>query len=302
MRPFFNSVSARAATFFGVPGFFAPQIPPPWFAADGTPQALSFYSSAALKATLIELVDFDLINEKRVRLSLGAVNVETGNSCYFDNRHCTIGPEHILASCALPPGFAPVLIDGQYHWDGGIVSNTPLWHVLDDSPELNALIFQVDLFSARGQLPRNLDEVLEREKDIRYSSKTRFNTRRVKEIDDLVLALKRVVKRLPAELQNDPDVKRLVLASGTRKVTIAHLINRRSAHAASSKDYEFSRQTMLELWRAGQTDVRRSIEHPEWSNAMQLEPGVSIYDLADAEHKSVSLPEEPEVSASARKK
>lgn len=124
-----------------------------WFAADGTPQALSFYNSAALKSTLNELVDFDLINRKNIRLSLGAVNVETGNSCYFDNHERVISVDHILASCALPPGFGPVVIDGQPYWDGGIVSNTPLWHVLDDTPNLNALIFQVDLFSAAERCP-----------------------------------------------------------------------------------------------------------------------------------------------------
>lgn len=113
----------------------------------------------------------------------------------------------------------------------------------------------------------------------------------MKDIEDLVLALNRVIKRMPAELQADPDVRRLAQAGRTRRVTIAHLINRRSVYAASTKDYEFSRQTMLELWEAGVTDVRCSIEHPQWSNAMQLEPGISVYDLADAGHERVSLPE-----------
>jgi NTE family protein len=112
-----------------------------------------------------------LNREQRVRLSVGAVNVHTGNSVYFDNRERKLGPDHIMASGALPPGFPPVMIDGEHYWDGGIVSNSPLWHVMDDSPSLNALVVQVDLFSARGELPANLDQVLERAKDIQYSTR-----------------------------------------------------------------------------------------------------------------------------------
>ena len=80
-----------------------------------------------------------------------------------------------MASGALPPGFPPVQIDGDHHRYGGMVSNSPLWYVLDDSPRISAMIVQVDLFSAKGELPTNLDRVLERSKDIQYSSKSRFN-------------------------------------------------------------------------------------------------------------------------------
>src|SRR5918999_3717215 len=165
---------------------FSPRIPPALFAPDGTPGALSVYDTSPLRRTLEELVDFDFLNhEQRVRLSVGSVNVHSGNSVYFDNRERKLGVEHIMASGSLPPGFPPVLIEGEHYWDGGIVSNSPLWHVLDDSPTLNAFNLQVDLFSARGELPANLDEVLEREKDIRYSSKTRSNTTRVQELENL---------------------------------------------------------------------------------------------------------------------
>jgi predicted acylesterase/phospholipase RssA len=233
------------------------------FAADGSTDALSVYDISPLAKTLEELVDFDLINRKEVRYSIGAVNLRTGNSVYFDNHERKIGPEHVLASAALPPGLPPVIVDGEPFWDGGLVSNTPLWYVLDDSPRMSALILQVDLFSAQGEMPENLDQVLERAKDIQYSSKTRFNTTRVREIEDLRLALHRVLGRLPRRLQNDPDVKRLAQACNVGHITIAHLINRRHAHSASFKDYEFSRATMLDLWASGRDDVRTTISHPE---------------------------------------
>ena len=279
VRPTLNWLSAASAATFGVPGMYAPRIPPAFLAPDGSAEALSIYDTSPLKSTLQELVDFDLINRAPVRLSLGAVKVRAGNSVYFDNRQTTIGPEHVMASAALPPGFPPIVIDGEGYWDGALVSNTPLWYVLDDSPCIDALIMQVDLFSAEGEMPRNLEQVLERAKDIQYSSKTRFNTNRVKELDQMRAALLRVLRKLPPELASDADVRRLNELSECRKITIAHLINRRYAHSAHSKDFEFSRATAHELWASGLADVRLTCAHPELLKGTEFGEGVRVYDL-----------------------
>ena len=277
-----NRLSAATAATFGVPGFFVPRVPPAFLAPDGTPQALSVYDTSPLRETLEELVDFSLINGKhRLRLSIGAVNVHTGNSVYFDNQQQRLGPQHIMASGSLPPGFPPIEIGGDYYWDGGIVSNSPLWYVLDDSPRISALIVQVDLFSARGELPVNLDQVMERAKDIQYSSKTRFNTMRVQELEGFRHALGRLLKKLPEKLHSDPDYKLLQpLADHKRQITIAHLINRRFSTSTNAKDYEFSRATIRQLWEAGLDDVRRTCAHREWEKACELVPGVRVFDLA----------------------
>jgi NTE family protein len=187
-----------------------------------------------------------------------------------------------MASGALPPGFPPVVIEGQYYWDGGIVSNSPLWQVLDDSPSIiNALIVQVDLFGAKGELPANLDQVLERAKDIQYSSKTRSNTKRVQELDNLRRALSRLIEKLPPDLADDPDYKLLQASVGQEhRITIAHLINQRYAHSANSKDYEFSRTTIRELWQAGLEDVRRASAHPDWFKAREVVSGIRVFDLS----------------------
>jgi NTE family protein len=281
LRVAFNRVSATATMAFGVPGFFTPRMPPPYLQPDGTPEALSVYDTSPLRETLLRLIDFDLINGKTVRLSMGAANVHTGNSKYFDNRIDTITPEHIMASGALPPGFPPVQIDGDFYWDGGIVSNSPLWYVLDDSPRISAMIVQVDLFSSKGELPASLDQVLERAKDIQYSSKTRFNTNRVKELEGMRVALGRLLEKLPPKLRDDPDYKLLrPLAQHKRHVTIMHLINRRLDSASSAKDYEFSRATMRQHWEAGLEDVRHTCSHPDWLNATEIVDGVRAYDLA----------------------
>jgi NTE family protein len=154
-RRVFNEAAATVA-LTGIPGFFAPRLTPPWLALPGSPEAISLYDTAPLRQTLLDLVDFDLLNEGPTRFSVGAVNVLTGNFAYFDNHDRLIEPEHIMASGALPPGFPPVMIDGEPYWDGGIVSNTPLQYVLDERNGRPLLVFQVDLFSARGLMPRTL--------------------------------------------------------------------------------------------------------------------------------------------------
>jgi NTE family protein len=279
VRLTFNRISALGAVTFGINGFFSPRVPPPYFAEDGSPGALSFYDTEPLKRTLEELVDFDLVNNHSTRLSVGAVKVRSGDSVYFDNRHRRISADHIRASGALPPGFPPITIDGEEYWDGGLVSNSPLWYVLDDSPRLNALIVQVDLFSAKGELPQNLNAVLERAKDIQYSSKTRFNTKRVKELNALHDVLGRLLEQLPSELKNGPDGRELARLCDQGNITIAHLINRRATHSAQSKDYDFSRTTVNELWAAGLEDVRRSVANVDLLKARDAGLGMRVYDL-----------------------
>jgi len=263
----------------GVPGFFTPRVPPPAFMPDGAPGALSVYDVGPLRTTLGRLVDFDLIKRREVRLSIGAVNVRNGNSTYFDNLRTRIGPEHVLASGALPPAFAPIEIDGEYYWDGGIVSNTPLWYAVDHSPALNVLIVQVDLFSAEGELPQNLDQVMERHKDIMYSSKTRDDTTRVREIQRQRGALRRLLQKLPKHLRADPDVRMLEAAGRRGHIDIVHLTNRRYGYAGYAKDYEFSRATVNELWIAGLDDARRVVAHPERLIRTDRAEGVRVYDL-----------------------
>jgi NTE family protein len=282
MRPTLNSLSASAVMAFGIPVFFVPRVPPPAFVADNSPGALSIYDTSPLNRTLEELVDFDLINSRKVRLSLGAVNVREGQSVYFDNSHTRITADHVRASGSLPPGFPPVTIDGEHYWDGGIVTNSPLVYVADEKPRTRVLIIEVDVFNAGGELPRNLDQVMERAKDIQYASKTRFNTDRVREIGEMRAALGRLLCKLPAGLQDDPDAQKLAPLCDEREYTIARMINRRTTKSGNNKDYEFSRATVNEAWAAGLEDVRRSAAKMEWMQPMDLGPGVRVYDLPPA--------------------
>ena len=240
-REALNESHASQVMLFGVPGFFKPRFPPAPFQPPGTLEAISYYDTSPLAATLERLVDFDRINAGAVRLSVGAVNVRTGNFEYFDSAKQAIDVRHIMASGALPPGFAPVEIDGEHYWDGGLVSNTPLQYVLDQPGKRRRVVFQVDLFSAHGALPKNLGDVIEREKDIRFSSRTRLNT--TNELDRQVIAqaAQRLIAKLPPELRDDPDVRALSQVRCESAVDVVHLIYRSKHYESQSKDYEFSR-------------------------------------------------------------
>jgi NTE family protein len=282
-RSLFNETSAALIATFGVPGFFQPRFPPAPLWPQGSPQALSYYDTTPLRATLERLVDFDRINDLKTRLSVGAVSVTTGNYRYFDNFKFKklgkkIGPEHIMASGALPPGFPSVEIEGEHFWDGGISSNTPLDYVLEDLTE-DLLIFQVDLFSARGLLPVSLLEAAEREKDIRFSSRTRMNTDKNKQVHNARKVLRELIDKLPEHLKNDPSIDILRKVSKENTVTVVHLIYRSKNYESSSKDYDFSHVGMVEHWGAGVRDVHLSMRHKDWLERPQSGETMVTYDL-----------------------
>jgi NTE family protein len=278
-RAVFNAFSAGWAAAIGAPGLFAPRIPPPLAYPPGSPQALSVYDTSPLRATLERLVDFDLINKRQIRLSVGAVNVRTGNFTYFDNAKQKIGPEHIMASAALPPGFPPIEIEGELYWDGGLVSNTPLQYVLDECTQEDLVIFQVDLFPSRGPLPQNLADVAEREKDIRYSSRTRLETDAQLGLHELKVLARHLVAKLPKDLKADPDAVRLAQLARENAVCVVQLIYRDKPYEGGVKDYDFSRPMMLEHWESGATDARRTLRHSAEFMVRPADGGVWTYDV-----------------------
>ena len=292
-RRIFNETSAVLVAAGGAPGFFEPRVPPAVLMPQGTPEAISLYDTEPLRATLEELVDFDLLNSGAVRLSVGAVQVLSGNMKYFDTQKMRIGPEHIMASGALPPGFPPIEIDGQPYWDGGLVSNTPLEFVLERTgPRDDMVIFQIDLFIAKGCMPENLFDIGQREKEIRYSSRTRLNTDIFREMQTIRRAIRHLRGKVPPELCDNPDWEFLDSVSCDAAVTIVLLIHRRAAYWTQSNDYEFSRYSMEEHWLSGRADVERSLNDPAWKNRTRPEEGVQVLDLTrelDAHPKERAL-------------
>ena len=282
-RRIFNRTSALISMLFGLPGFFKPKIPPALMQPQGAPGALSFYDTSPLRATLARLIDFDLINNGSApRLSLGAVNIRTANFVYFDSVQRTITLDHVMASAALPPGFPPVEIEGEQFWDGGLVSNTPLSYVLEDGPREDTLVFQVDLFSALGPMPRDLFEVEERRKDISYSSRTRLNTDNFRRKHQLRRAIADLYRQLPADIKQRPDLQALRTLGEHHAVSIVHLIYRRKNYDIDAKDYEFSRASMQDHWRTGVQDTHRTLHHQSWLRPLADDEGVRVFDLTGA--------------------
>jgi len=275
-----NQARSWGALVGGAPGFFRPRVPPPFLCPNGAPEALSFYDVAPLRATLERLVDFDLINTGALRFSVGAVNIRTGNFVYFDSTTHEIRPEHVMASGSLPPGFPPTEIEGEHYWDGGLVSNTPLEWVLDSRPGQDTLAFQIDLWSARGEFPRNLVESETRQKEIRYSSRTRLATNQFKKKQIFRRAAAHLLGKIPKELQQTPEAEMLALDADEKVYNLIQLIYHAKKYEGNSKDYEFSRRTMEEHWRSGYNDAVRTLRHPEVLQRPQGMDGVFTFDLA----------------------
>jgi NTE family protein len=282
-RAALSRVSAFAALTQGAPGFFKPRFPPPWFSPSGTMEATSFYDTAPLRETLERLIDFDRINSGAMRFSVGAVNVRSGNFVIFDNQNRPIAAEHVMASGALPPGFPPVEIDGELYWDGGLVSNTPLQWLVDGYLTEDTLAFQIDLWSARGDFPRTIAEVQTRTKEIQYSSRTRANTDRVRNVQRVRNIVASLLKKLPPELQESEEARELRPRAEHKVLNIVHLIYRARRYEGQSKDYEFSRLAMSEHWRAGYNDTVRTLRHPEALQRPTNAEGVATFDVAVTE-------------------
>lgn len=274
-----NRLSSWMTIALGQPGFFRPRFPNPWLLPTGADNATSLYDTSELRDTLEALVDFDRLNDGKKRFSVGAVHVRTGNFAYFDSADMRIGPEHIMASGALPPGLPAVRIDGEDYWDGGIVSNTPLTYLLGQDEDRSSLVFQVDLFSARGELPRDMSDVLERHKDISYSSRTRQNTDVFRRFHQLKMKLYDALSRLPLDQLSEEERKILDDYSHAGVVNIVHLIYQKKNYEGQAADYEFSNRSMLEHWDAGFADTIKTLRHDEWLLPPGRDVGVAIHDV-----------------------
>jgi NTE family protein len=208
------------------------------------------------------------------------VNVRTGNFVYFDNKEHVIRPEHVIASGALPPGFPAVEIDGEFYWDGGLISNTPLQWVVEQGAPQDTLAFQIDLWSARGELPGNLADVVMRQKEIQYSSRTRANTDQFKKNHRARKTLASLLAKLPPDLLASEEACMLRSMADDQVYSLVHLIYRGRHHEGHSKDFEFSRLSMEEHWRAGYHDALRTLRHPEALQRPRNLEGVSTFDLS----------------------
>ncbi|MGY4622928.1 patatin-like phospholipase family protein [Bradyrhizobium sp. USDA 4486] len=273
-----NALAAMRALVQGQPGFFKPRFPSPLWSPFSGDAATSFYDTAPLQKTLERLVDFDRLNTGEVRVSVGAVNVRTGNLTYFDTAERRLGPRHFMASGALPPGFPAVEIEGEHYWDGGVVSNTPLSRVLSGEP-CDTLAFQIDLWSAKGRVPYDMMEVSSRQKDIQYSSRTRAVTDQMLRMQKMRQALQRTIDKLPEAAKQDPEIRAIADLARHRSHNIIHLIYQTKPHEGHSRDYEFGLSAMRAHWQSGLEDIRRTLADGRRLDPPPPELGIVTHDI-----------------------
>jgi NTE family protein len=280
VRKMFTAMQAAGAIVQGQSGFFVPRFPTPMPWLSGDPGGASWYDTSHLKQTLERLCDFERINSGEVRVSVGAVNVRTGNFAYFDNTRTRLRAEHFMASGALPPGFAAVEIDGEYYWDGGVVSNTPLHEVLRATPRRDTLVFQVDLWSARGPVPDNITDVTARVKDIQYSSRTRLVTDMLQRSQRFRNVLREVLDKVPeAVRENDPWCRAAEELACSRRYNVVHLIYQEKQYEGHYKDYQFGVSTMRDHWAAGLTDIGDTLANDGWLEMPDNDAGFVTHDI-----------------------
>lgn len=278
-RYWINRMGAFATMFHGASGFFTPRPFPPLSSTAESPDLVSYYDTSPLKATLARLVDFDLINAKPLRFSVAATNVRTGVPVYFDNLQRPITAAHVMASASLPPGFPPTEIDGDYYWDGGVVSNSPMQFVIDDRPRYSALVFQVDLWDANGEVPLDIPSANLRALEIHSASRLNITLEQYKKTQKFRHALARFLDQLPDACQNDPDVQFLSQEARVKVATVVQLKYQSNKFETAGKTFEFSRAGMEEHWQAGYNDTKLALSEPRVFELPNVSEAARIFDV-----------------------
>lgn len=291
-RRYYNLYSAMHTFCFGQSGFFSPRVENPWFMNSRPATQISYYDFQPLKKTLLEFVDFDLINSGKIRFSVGAVQVESGKQIYFDNsppnqpvgsgveiKQCTITPEHIMASSALPPGFPAIEIDDKMYWDGGVYCNTPLAIVMDSFPRVKTLCFMLHLFDSYGTHPETLDDVMKRHKDISYSSNYRALIQMHKVVYNLRHDMYELSKILPEKFMEKPEVQNLFAAAREPTTDIVRLHYKGKDTQWSSKDAEFSQTSIQEHISIGRHDMQDALKASPWLNPIPPHIGIVVHEM-----------------------
>ncbi|TFV42807.1 patatin-like phospholipase family protein [Bradyrhizobium frederickii] len=266
----------------GIPGFFRPN--PLAHAGDSYPLGADhagFYSTAPLERTLLELVDFGLVNRCSPRLTVGAAHVRSSQMRYFDSRDGELTVKHVMASGALPPAFPAVRIDGELYWDGGILSNTPTEAVFDDNPRRNSLIFAVHLWNPIGAEPTTMAEVLNRHKDVQYSSRIASQIARQQQAHRLRHVINQLAARLSENERRDPAVRELISYGCPTRMHVVRLLAPQLDRETHTKDIDFSPSGIMRRWDAGYAHTRTVLERKPWLGEFDPLAGVVLHEHMD---------------------
>jgi NTE family protein len=263
----------------GIPGFFSPDPRSLWgMHLPGDEGRAGFYSTASLRATLADLVDFTIVDKGSPRLTVGAANVRTSMMHYFDSRDSKITTEQIMASGALPPAFPAICIDNEYYWDGGILSNTPTEVIFDDFPRRNSLVFAVHLWNPTGPAPRSIWEVLHRQKDVQYSSRIASHIARQQQTHRLRHVISQLAKEIPAERRNSESVRDLAGYGCVTQMHIVRLLAPRIDNESHAKDIDFSAAGIGARREAGYSSALRVLHQTPWHGEFDPIEGVILHE------------------------
>ncbi|OFA04868.1 patatin-like phospholipase family protein [Duganella sp. HH101] len=263
----------------GIPAFFEPNLSSWWNpdARVGVEHA-SFYQTTPLRTTLDTLVDFDYINDRHTRLTVGAVNARNGDMRYFDSRKEALNASHVMASGALPPAFPAVRIDGQPYWDGGIYSNTPIEAVLDDEPRRSSVIFSVQVWNPDGSEPQSMLQVLDKYKEIQYASRA-SNIEQQRKLHRLRHVIRQLTLHLSDEAAMSPEVRELAAWGCGTTMHVLSLKAPRVGNEDHTKDIDFSAAGIRARWHAGYEDTKRFIAMRPWDREIDPIEGIAIHEL-----------------------
>ena len=262
----------------GVPAFFTPNLPA--FSGAHIPlgDSVAFYSTAPLRETLAELVDCSVIDRGKPRLTVGAANVRTSKMHYFDSRRSGITIEQIMASGALPPAFPAVYIDGEFYWDGGVLSNTPIEVIFDEEPRRNSLIFGVQLWQPNGPAPQSIWEVLNRQKDIQFSSRVVSHVTRQQQSHRLRHVISQLVRLFPDDVRRGEAVRELARYGCVTQMHLVPLLAPRLENENHMKDIDFSPSGIGMRREAGYQAAMRALERAPWRGEFDPIEGVILHE------------------------
>lgn len=268
----------------GIPAFFTPN--PLAFAgahAQLGAENAGYYSVAPLAKTLGDLINFDQLNSGDIRLTVGASNVRTSEMRYFDSRDMPLDLKHVMASGALPPSFPAVRIDGELYWDGGILSNTPVEVVFDDNPRRNSLVFAVHIWNPNGEEPGTMWEVMNRQKDVQYSSRAVAHIKRQRQIHRLRHIVAELSAMLPDNKKRDNRVAEMAAYGCLTRMHVVRLLAPALAYEDHAKDIDFSPDGIRQRWEAGYRHTNETLDKAPWRAPVDPIEGFILHEACGGE-------------------
>ena len=267
----------------GIPGFYAPNRQAAFgLNAPMDPEAVGFYSTSPLEATLGQLVDFGQLNANAPRLTVGTANVTTSEMKYFDSRDTNLDVRHIMASGALPPAFPAVRIDGQLYWDGGILSNTPVEAVFDDRPRRNSLVISVQIWNPDGPEPQTIWQAMNRQKDIQFASRTSSHILRQRQIHHLRHIIAKMSLKMPEALRESEEMRAMAAYGCTTQMHVVRLLAPQLENEDQTKDIDFSHNGITQRWNAGHADTLNMLDKAPWRAEVDPLEGFHLHEMRSA--------------------